>query len=63
MFRWISGHDPRQYGLDLGLWTRSLVAELRPRKSRCDALTSAILKRLRRGSANAHWFAVTGPSS
>ena len=28
MFRWINGRDPRQYGLDFGLWTRSLVAEL-----------------------------------
>ncbi len=28
MFRWINGHDPRQYGLDFGLWARSVVAEL-----------------------------------
>lgn len=26
--RWISGHDPRQYGFDFGLWTRNIVAEL-----------------------------------
>lgn len=26
--RWINGRDPRQYGLDFGLWTRSVVAEL-----------------------------------
>ena len=32
MFRWINGRDPRQYGLDFGLWTRSLVAELIERK-------------------------------
>ncbi len=32
MFRWINGHDPRQYGLDFGLWTRSVVAELIERK-------------------------------
>ena len=32
MFRWINGHDPRQYGLNFGLWTRSLVAELIERK-------------------------------
>ena len=32
VFRWINGHDPRQYGLDFGLWTRSLVAELIERK-------------------------------
>src|SRR4029079_8872228 len=28
VFRWINGHDPRQYGLNFGLWTRSLVAEM-----------------------------------
>jgi len=28
VFRWINGRDPRQYGLDFGLWTRSLVASL-----------------------------------
>ena len=28
MFRWINGRDPRQYGLDFGLWTRSVVAGL-----------------------------------
>ena len=28
VFRWINGKDPRQYGLDFGLWTRSIVAEL-----------------------------------
>ena len=28
VFRWINGHDPRQYGLDFGLWTRVVVAEL-----------------------------------
>jgi transposase len=32
VFRWINGHDPRQYGLDFGLWTRSVVAELIGRK-------------------------------
>ena len=32
MFRWINGRDPRQYGLDFGLWTRSLVANLIERK-------------------------------
>src|SRR6202042_2208508 len=74
VFRWINGCDPRQYGLDFGLWTRSVVADLIERKfairlgvtavgellaklgltpqSRCNALTSVILKRLRRGSAN-----------
>jgi len=28
VFRWINGKDPRQYGLDFGLWTRRVVAEL-----------------------------------
>src|SRR6516225_8078766 len=32
VFRWINGNDPRQYGLDFGLWTRSVVAELIERK-------------------------------
>jgi transposase len=32
VFRWVNGRDPRQYGLDFGLWTRSLVAELIERK-------------------------------
>jgi transposase len=32
IFCWINGRDPRQYGLDFGLWTRSLVADLIERK-------------------------------
>jgi transposase len=32
VFRWVNGHDPRQHGLDFGLWTRCLVAELIERK-------------------------------
>lgn len=28
VFRWINGKDPRQYGLDFGLWTRQIVALL-----------------------------------
>src|ERR1700719_2192135 len=32
VFRWINGKDPRQYGLDFGLWARSVVAELIERK-------------------------------
>ena len=32
VFRWINGKDPRQYGLDFGLWTRSVVAHLIARK-------------------------------
>ena len=32
VFRWVNGKDPRQYGLDVGLWTRSIVADLIERK-------------------------------
>lgn len=32
MFRWVNGKDPRRYGLDFGLWTRSGVADLIERK-------------------------------
>jgi transposase len=32
VFRWINGRDPRQYGLDSELWTRSVVAGLIERK-------------------------------
>ncbi|HYD59405.1 MAG TPA: IS630 family transposase [Noviherbaspirillum sp.] len=28
VFGWVNGKDPRQYGLDFGLWTRAIVAEL-----------------------------------
>ena len=28
VLRWVNGRDPRQYGLDFGLWTRNVVAEL-----------------------------------
>lgn len=28
VLRWINGRDPRQYGLDFGLWTRAVVVEL-----------------------------------
>ena len=32
VFRWINGKDPRQYGLDFGLWTRQIAATLIERK-------------------------------
>ncbi len=32
VFSWVNGRDPRQYGLDFGLWTRSIVASLIERK-------------------------------
>ena len=28
VLRWINGRDPRRYGLDFGLWTRRIVAQL-----------------------------------
>ena len=28
VFRWINGKDPRQYGLDFGLWTRQIASTL-----------------------------------
>jgi transposase len=28
VFRWIDGRDPHQHGLDAGLWTRAVVADL-----------------------------------
>jgi transposase len=28
VFRWVNGRDPRQYGLDFGLWTRAIVVQL-----------------------------------
>src|SRR5205823_3670026 len=32
VFRWINGRDPRQYGFDFGLWTRTIVAQLIEKK-------------------------------
>ena len=32
VYRWINGRDPRQYGLDFGLWTRRVVVELIDKK-------------------------------
>jgi len=32
VFRWVNGKDPRQYGLDFGLWTRRVVSDLIERK-------------------------------
>src|ERR1035438_10647828 len=28
VFAWVNGKDPRQYGLDFGLWTRAIVSRL-----------------------------------
>jgi transposase len=32
VYRWINGCDSRQYGLDFGLWTQSVVANRNERK-------------------------------
>ena len=32
VFHWVNGKDPRQYGLDFGLWTRRVVVDLINRK-------------------------------
>ena len=32
VFHWINGRDPRQYEMDFGLWTRSIVASLLEQK-------------------------------
>jgi transposase len=42
VFRWINGRDPRQYGLDFGLWTRSVVAKLIEKKFRVHLGVSAV---------------------
>src|SRR6476619_5806140 len=42
VFRWINGRDPRQYGLDFGLWTRSVVAKLIERNFRVHLGVSAV---------------------
>ena len=49
VFRWINGHDPRQYGLDFGLWTRLIVARLIEQKFSIQlglTATGALLARL-----------------
>ncbi len=42
VFRWINGKDPRQYGLDFGLWTRSIVASLIEQKFNVSLGLSAV---------------------
>ena len=38
VFRWVNnGRDPRQYGLDFGLWTRAVLAELIRKKLASDS--------------------------
>jgi len=40
--RWILGKDPRQYGLDYGLWTRKIVQELIRKRMRIDLGLTAV---------------------
>jgi transposase len=42
VFRWINGRDPRQYGLDFGLWTRAIVAGLIEQKFGIDLGVTAV---------------------
>lgn len=42
VFRWINGRDPRQYGLDFGLWTRAIVGVLIERKFSIDLGVTAV---------------------
>lgn len=42
VFRWINGRDPRQYGLDFGLWTRAIVVQLIAQKFGIDLGLTAV---------------------
>ena len=42
VFRWVNGRDPRQYGLDFGLWTRAIVALLIEQKFGVDLGVSSV---------------------
>ena len=42
IFRWINGRDPRQYGLDFGLWTRQIVSMLIQQKFGLSLSVSAV---------------------
>jgi transposase len=42
VFRWVNGRDPRQYGLDFGLWTRAIVAMLIEQKFGIDLGVTAV---------------------
>lgn len=49
VFRWVNGKNPRQYGFDLGLWTRQIVRELIEQRfgvRLCLASVGALLARL-----------------
>lgn len=42
MFGWVNAQDPRPYGLDLGLWTRAVVADLIERKLKIRIALTAV---------------------
>jgi transposase len=42
VFRWVNGRDPRQYGLDFGLWTRTIVAQLIEKKFKVNLGLTAV---------------------
>ena len=46
VFRWVNGRDPRQYGLDFGLWTRTIVAQLIEKKFKVKLGLTAVGKLL-----------------
>jgi transposase len=46
VFRWVNGRDPRQYGLDFGLWTRMIVAQLIEKKFKVKLGVTAVGKLL-----------------
>ncbi len=48
VLRWINGKDPRQYGLDFGLWTRQIVAKLVEQKFEVQLGVTAVGRMLAR---------------
>ena len=48
VFRWVNGRDPRQYGLDFGLWTRRVVADLIGKKFNVELGVTAVGEMLAR---------------
>ena len=60
VFRWINGRDPRQYGLDFGLWTRRVVADLIERKFNIRLGVSAVGRVARQVGPDAAKAAATG---
>jgi transposase len=63
VFGWVNGRDPRQYGLDFGLWTRSLVAELIERKFGIRLGVTAVGELLARLGLTPQKTAATGVST